>query len=73
MFPESWKNIIDEKVRKDRIAFEIRTEHTVQGVYKCGRCKERNCTYYLLQVRCSDEPMTTFINCLNCGHRWSFN
>ena len=41
--------------------------------FKCSRCKERRCTYYMLQIRSSDEPMTTFITCKNCGHRWTQN
>ena len=28
------------------------------------------CTYYQLQTRSADEPMTTFVTCLNCGNRW---
>jgi DNA-directed RNA polymerase subunit M/transcription elongation factor TFIIS len=70
MFPESWKSIIDEKVKKDRVAFEIRTEHTVQGVYKCGRCKNDRITYYQVQTRSADEPTTLFCTCTKCGNKW---
>ena len=28
------------------------------------------CTYYQLQTRSADEPMTTFVTCINCGNRW---
>lgn len=49
---------------------------TVQGtqtdLLKCGKCKKRNCTYNQLQTRSSDEPMTTFVMCNECGHRWKF-
>jgi len=41
--------------------------------YKCKKCFMNNCTFYQLQVRSSDEPMTTFVNCLNCYNKWSFN
>lgn len=30
----------------------------------------RKCTYYQLQTRSADEPMTTFVTCLNCNARW---
>lgn len=67
-----WKKYIDKQSAVDEFLYSrtagIRTEE-----YKCGRCKERKCSYYQMQVRCSDEPMTTFINCLNCGNSWSFN
>ena len=69
---EHWKKYIDRQSANDEFLYS-RTVGIRTAEYKCGRCKEKNCTYYLLQVRCSDEPMTTFINCLNCGHRWSFN
>lgn len=49
---------------------------TVQGtktdLLKCGKCKKRNCTYNQLQTRSSDEPMTTFVMCNECGNRWKF-
>jgi transcription elongation factor S-II len=30
------------------------------------------CTYYQLQTRSADEPMTTFVTCVNCDNRWKF-
>ena len=67
-----WKKYLDRQSANDEFLYS-RTVGIRTNEYKCGRCKEKNCTYYQLQVRCSDEPMTTFINCLNCGNRWSFN
>ena len=49
--------------------YEVRTE-AATDIYKCGRCKKRECTFYQLQTRSADEPMTTFVTCLNCGTRW---
>jgi DNA-directed RNA polymerase subunit M/transcription elongation factor TFIIS len=69
---EHWKKYIDRQSANDDFLYS-RTAGTRTSEYKCNRCKEKTCTYYQLQVRCSDEPMTTFINCLNCGNRWSFN
>jgi transcription elongation factor S-II len=40
--------------------------------FKCGRCGKRKCKYYQLQTRSADEPMTTFVTCVNCGNRWKF-
>jgi transcription elongation factor S-II len=39
-------------------------------MFKCGRCHKRETTFYELQTRSADEPMTKFINCLNCGNHW---
>lgn len=40
--------------------------------YKCGECKQRKCSFFQMQTRASDEPMTTFVTCLNCGNEWRF-
>ena len=72
MHKDHWKKYLDRQSANDEFLYS-RTAGIRTNEYKCGRCKEKNCTYYQLQVRCSDEPMTTFINCLNCGNRWSFN
>ena len=40
------------------------------GLFKCMKCKSNNTTYYSLQTRSADEPMTNFITCKNCGNRW---
>lgn len=43
---------------------------TPTGMFKCSKCGKRETTYFQLQTRSSDEPMTTFHHCTNCGHRW---
>jgi len=55
----------------------LREQHQLEGnkamatdLFKCGRCHKRECTYYELQTRSADEPMTKFITCLNCGNHW---
>ncbi|KAF9938721.1 RNA polymerase II elongation factor [Modicella reniformis] len=42
-------------------------------MFKCGKCKGRKCRYYQMQTRSADEPMTTFVTCINCGNRWKFS
>ena len=39
-------------------------------MFKCGKCKQRKTTYYQMQTRSADEPMTTFVTCVHCGNRW---
>jgi DNA-directed RNA polymerase subunit M/transcription elongation factor TFIIS len=38
--------------------------------FMCGRCGKRETTFYELQTRSADEPMTKFITCLNCNNHW---
>jgi len=45
---------------------------TKTDMLRCGKCGKRNCTYNQLQTRSSDEPMTTFVLCNECGNRWKF-
>lgn len=45
---------------------------TATEMFTCGKCKSKKCTYTQLQTRSSDEPMTTFVFCMNCGNRWKF-
>jgi transcription elongation factor S-II len=42
------------------------------GEFRCGRCKSTNTVHNEKQTRSSDEPMTVFVCCLNCGKRWRF-
>lgn len=44
-----------------------------EGLFQCGRCKSKKTTHYQLQTRSADEPMTTFVTCLNCHKRWKMN
>jgi len=43
-----------------------------EGLNKCGKCKSMRTTYYQLQTRSADEPMTTFCRCHNCDNTWKF-
>jgi len=45
---------------------------TPSGMFKCGKCQKKNCTYTQVQTRSADEPMTTFVFCRECGNRWKF-
>ena len=71
MHPDQWKEIIDKRLNEiDKIVHYKPTAST--NLYKCGKCKGRECTFYQEQTRSCDEPMTTFITCLNpsCNNRW---
>lgn len=48
------------------------TGGTETDLLQCGKCKQNRCTYNQVQTRSADEPMTTFVYCNNCGHRWKF-
>jgi DNA-directed RNA polymerase subunit M/transcription elongation factor TFIIS len=45
----------------------------VDGVVECPRCKSKRTWNIQKQVRSSDEPMTTFSRCVDCGFQWSYS
>ena len=71
MNPKIWKHLIEAKIKRDKNLGEIDISAATDE-FKCYKCKKRLCTYYQLQTRSADEPMTTFITCLSCGNRWKF-
>lgn len=78
MTPEEMASAEMKKIREKFVKEAINDAQlaTVQGtetdLLKCGKCKKRNCTYNQIQTRSADEPMTTFVLCNSCGHRWKF-
>ena len=69
MNPKIWKELIDAKIKRDKNLTQVDMSAATDE-FKCFKCQKRQCTYYQLQTRSADEPMTTFITCLNCGNRW---
>jgi DNA-directed RNA polymerase subunit M/transcription elongation factor TFIIS len=69
VFPDRWKKDLDLKLRREEHIYEEKPA-AMTDLYKCGKCKKRETVYQELQLRSADEPMSLFITCLNCGHRW---
>lgn len=73
------KNAERKKMREDAMA-EIdqgwalkNGAARISGMFTCGKCKGTKTTYFQMQTRSSDEPMTTFVTCLTCNNRWKFS
>ena len=71
IYPESWSLLIEEKRIRDENKFNPKLEASTDD-FTCFKCKSKKCSYYQLQTRSADEPMTTFVSCLECGNRWKF-
>lgn len=69
LHPDMWNPIVSAKIERDKNKCEINTEAATDE-FTCFKCKKNRCTYYQLQTRSADEPMTTFVTCINCGNRW---
>ncbi|XP_012987167.2 transcription elongation factor A protein 1 [Esox lucius] len=63
------KNLTKEAIRDHQVS---QTGGTQTDLFTCGKCKKKRCTYTQVQTRSADEPMTTFVFCMECGNRWKF-
>jgi transcription elongation factor S-II len=69
MMPEKWDAIIQLQAKRNKSKFED-SIMAATDTFTCRKCKSKKCTYYQQQVRSADEPMTTFVSCIDCGNRW---
>jgi len=67
--PEKWKTLIEAKTKRDQNKFESNIA-AATDTFTCRKCKGNQCTYYQMQTRSADEPMTCYISCCICGNRW---
>lgn len=67
--PEKWDDLIKAKSIRDKNKFEQNLE-AATDTFTCRKCRSKKCTYYQMQTRSADEPMTIFVTCIECGNRW---
>ena len=63
-----------EQKFKEYKQFKYLTESlkVCEGIHTCSKCKSKKTYSYQLQTRSSDEPMTNFVTCVECGNKWKF-
>ena len=63
-----------EKITKKKELEEYsKNNQASTDIFKCSKCKKRRCSISEKQTRAGDEPATTFVKCLECGHSWTLN
>ena len=69
--PSRWKEAIEKMIEAEK---KMYSKSNAAGIFMwCSNCKKKSkCDYYQLQTRSADEPMTTFVTCLECDRRWKF-
>ena len=71
MNPEFWTPVFERvayKALRKQLTVDLAT--VPEGAFTCSKCKSKKTTFYEMQTRSADEPMTVFIQCINCGKRW---
>lgn len=66
---DRWSELIEAKSKRDKNKFETNVA-AATDTFTCRKCRKNECTYYQMQTRSADEPMTTFVTCIPCGNRW---
>lgn len=64
---EDAKEWVEGAYRSD---FAMQQGDIKEGEFQCHRCKSRKIWNIQRQMRCADEPMTTFFYCTDCEFRW---
>jgi DNA-directed RNA polymerase subunit M/transcription elongation factor TFIIS len=71
LHPERWMTLLNQVAERDKALYS--KKKTANTQMYCSGCKKKtNCDYYQMQTRSADEPMTTFVTCLECEKRWKF-
>ena len=69
--PGRWKAMIQSIIDKKKAMYSKKS--TASIFLHCSSCKKKTrCDFYQLQTRSADEPMTTFVTCLECDKKWKF-
>lgn len=63
-------NSIQRDLEIERNKMKLDDEY--EGIFKCKKCGSKKTTYYQLQTRSADEPMTTYVTCKDCENHWKF-
>jgi DNA-directed RNA polymerase subunit M/transcription elongation factor TFIIS len=71
MNPARWEDLIQKQTKREAYLCEQKVAANSTDM-KCYKCKSDKCSYYQLQTRSSDEAMTTYVSCMNCGNHWTF-
>lgn len=72
LWPDGPWAVMAFKLREKDLSMERQKaqDENYEGAFKCGKCKSTKTSYYQMQTRSADEPMTTYVTCRGCGNRW---
>ena len=66
-----WKDVVEQAIESEKKLYSKSESASI--MMWCSGCKKKTkCDYYQMQTRSADEPMTTFVTCLECDRQWKF-
>jgi DNA-directed RNA polymerase subunit M/transcription elongation factor TFIIS len=65
-------NNFEKIIKKKELEQYKKKNRATTNAFKCSKCKQRKCTVEEKQTRSGDEPATTFVTCMECGHQFKF-
>lgn len=71
-----WNNdffLPNKKCIEENDEFIMNPFEVEEGVLTCSRCGNNRTYSYSKQTRSSDEPMSTFAQCMNCKFKWVYS
>jgi transcription elongation factor S-II len=68
-YAKTMEECISKNMRKE-YSSNVLKDPNYKGIFRCKKCKSYKTTYYEMQTRSADEPMTVFITCHSCDSRW---
>jgi len=68
---DKWEPIIRQTTMMSDGMYETNAEASSDDfVCRKPKCRSKRCSHYQMQTRSADEPMTTYVTCLDCGSRY---
>ena len=73
MWPVGPQSQAEFRAKQKELAIEsakAKQDEDYEGMFKCRKCNSKKTTYYQMQTRSADEPMTTYVTCMDCSTKW---
>ena len=70
MWPELWVLPTMQVGHRATVLQSGEGDLSSPSLIQCHSCKQYKVTYYEMQTRSADEPMTCFCTCQHCGKKW---
>lgn len=71
-----WEHPVYDKIREKIEEYDdylVNPFEVAEGIAECRKCGSKKTFSNQKQTRSSDEPMTTFTKCANCGNEWTYS